>query len=425
MAKSKSPKPGGPTEEEAKNAVDGTPEDQSAKPVTEPTDPSTDEVVLPEPATKSDAPIADTPQPDVTEDKPEDPAIVDSSATETPLADADAPKEEPAEQDPAAPESDRFVPAVQPRQNSNPFWPLVLGGVVAACLGFVAGKSQIIDPILPQSWRSAGESAETTASLEAMDQTVSQLRGDIDTLRGQIPEAPADNTDTLSTLNASVEELVARIDALEQRPQATPDAAGSADVSALTDQMAAQQEQIDKLLKDAQLMQETATTAAGNTLARAAATRVLAAVDSGAPFATALADVGANSDIEIPDALQRVADDGVTPLSDLQQSLPDAARAALAAARTNATDGDGGFGGFLKRQLGARSVQPREGNDPDAILSRVEAATRQGRLADALAEADALPEPAKAELQSWMDAAQARLEAMNAAETLIQRLAAN
>ena len=155
MAKSKSPKSGGPTEDEAKNAVDGTPEDQSAKPVTEPTDPSTDEVVLPEPATKSDAPIADTPQPDVTEDKPEDPAIVDSSATETPLADADAPKEEPAEQDPAAPESDRFVPAVQPRQNSNPFWPLVLGGVVAACLGFVAGKSQIIDPILPQSWRSA------------------------------------------------------------------------------------------------------------------------------------------------------------------------------------------------------------------------------------------------------------------------------
>lgn len=220
----------------------------------------------------------------MTEDESEDSSIVDSSATETPLADADTPDQEPAAQDPTAPESDSFVPAVQPRPNNSPFWPLVLGGVVAACLGFVAGKSQIIDPILPQSWRSAGESAETTASLEAMDQTVSQLRGEIDTLRGQIPDAPADNSDTLSTLNASVEELVARIDALEQRPQAAPDAAGSADVSALTDQMAAQQEQIDKLLKDAQLMQETATTAAGNTLARAAATRVLAAVDSGAPL---------------------------------------------------------------------------------------------------------------------------------------------
>lgn len=422
MAKPKSPKSGGPTEDEDKVAVDVTPEDQSAEPDAKPADPDADEVVLPEPDAKSDTPVADTPQPDVTQD---DASVVDTGATELPMDDADYPRETPTEEEPTAPENDRFVPAVQPRQNSNPFWPLVLGGVVAACLGFVAGKSQIIDPILPQSWRSADASVETTASIEAMGQTVSQLKAEVDTLRGQIPDAPADNSETLSVLNASVDDLAARIDGLEQRPQAPSDATSSADVTALTDQMAAQQEQIDKLLEDAQLMQDTATTAAGNTLARAAATRVLSAIDSGAPFATALADVGANSDIEIPAELQRVADDGVTPLSELQQSLPDAARAALAAARTNATDADGGFGGFLKRQLGARSVQPREGNDPDAVLSRVEDATRQGRLADALAEADALPEPAKAELQSWMDAAQARLEAMNAAETLIQRLAAN
>ncbi len=421
MAKPKSPKSGGPTEDEDKVAVDVTPEDQSAAPDAKPADPDADEVVLPEPDAKSDTPVADTPQPDVTQD---DASVVDSGATEMPEPDADA-QETPTEEEPTAPENDRLVPAVQPQQNSNPFWPMVLGGVVAACLGFVAGKSQIIDPILPQSWRSAGESVDSTASIEAMGQTVSQLKAEVDTLRGQIPEAPADNSETLDALNASVEDLVARIDGLEQRPQAPSDATSNADVAALTQQMEAQQEQIDKLLEDAQLMQDTATAAAGNTLARAAATRVLSAIDSGAPFATALADVGANSDIEIPAALQQVADDGVTPLSDLQQSLPDAARAALAAARTNATDADGGFGGFLKRQLGARSVQPREGNDPDAILSRVEDATRQGRLADALAEADALPEPAKAELQSWMDAARARLEAMNAAETLIQRLAAN
>lgn len=421
MAKPKSPKSGGPTEDEDKVAVDVTPEDQSAEPDAKPADPDADEVVLPEPDAKSDTPVADTPQPDVTED---DASVVDSGATEMPEPDADA-QETPTEEEPTAAENDRFVPAVQPQQNSNPFWPLVLGGVVAACLGFVVGKSQIIDPILPQSWRSAGESVDSTASIEAMGQTVSQLKAEVDTLRGQIPDAPADNSETLDALNASVEDLVARIDGLEQRPQAPSDATSNADVAALTQQMEAQQEQIDKLLEDAQLMQDTATAAAGNTLARAAATRVLSAIDSGAPFATALADVGANSDIEIPAALQQVADDGVTPLSDLQQSLPDAARAALAAARTNATDADGGFGGFLKRQLGARSVQPREGNDPDAILSRVEDATRQGRLADALAEADALPEPAKAELQSWMDAARARLEAMNAAETLIQRLAAN
>tara|TARA_R110002124_G_scaffold76910_3_gene206034 strand:+ start:9280 stop:10599 length:1320 start_codon:yes stop_codon:yes gene_type:complete len=427
VAKPKSPKSGGPTEDEDKVAVDVTPEDQSAEFDKTPPEPESDELVLPEPDAKPDTPIADTPQPDVPQDDDSvaDSSVVDSDATEMPAAEDDHAQEPPVEEEPTAPDNDRFVPAVQPQQNSNPFWPLVLGGVVAACLGLVAGKSQVIDPILPQSWRSAGESADTTASIEAMGQTVSQLQAEVDTLRGQIPDAPADNSETLNALNASVEDLVARIDGLEQRPQASSDASSDADVAALTQQMEAQQEQIDKLLEDAQLMQETATAAAGNTLARAAATRVLSAIDSGAPFATALADVDANSDIEIPAELQRVADDGVTPLSELQQTLPDAARAALAAARTNATDADGGFGGFLKRQLGARSVQPREGTDPDAILSRVENATRQGRLADALAEADALPEPAKAELQSWMDAAQARLEAMNAAETLIQRLAAN
>ncbi|ASM73999.1 MULTISPECIES: hypothetical protein [Roseobacteraceae] len=428
MAKSKSPESVGPAEDKDKVATEANADDKTA------TDPDKD-AGLPEPDKSDEPEIADTPQPDSADEPVELSEPGEIIATEEVTAPNDdaaeddtpeevvTPEETPTPNEyPAAPST---MPAVAPERSSSGFWPLVLGGMVAACLGFVAGKSQIIDPILPSSWRSAGENTETAANVEAMGQTVSQLRNEIEELRSQIPDAPTDNSDTLNTLSASVEELVARTDALEQRPQPPADGASNVDVSALTDQMATQQEQIDKLLKDARLIQESATAAAGTTLARAAATRVLAAVDSGSPFATALADVSANSDVDVPVALSRVADDGVTPLPDLQQALPDAARAALAAARTNATDETGGFGGFLRRQLGARSVQPREGTDPDAVLSRVEEATRQGHLADALAEAETLPDPAKAELQSWMDAAQARLEAMNAAEALIQRLAAN
>lgn len=420
MAKSKSPKSGDPTEDTDKVTVDLNPDDEIALSSEAPIvdgpkenlnaeDTPDEEVVLPEPES-AEATIADTPQPEVT-DAPE------TSDAETPFYQPE-------------PDAEVGAPALaatprDPKQTGSNFWPLVLGGVVAAGLGFVAGKAPVFDPLLPQSWRNAGESTQTTDSLMAMDQTISQLRSEIEDLRDQIPPAPEDGSEAVDALAASIEQLATRVEGLERLPQPSTDTVGNDDVSALSDQLAQQQAQIEKLLQDAQLMQNTAETAAGNTLARAAVTRVLAAVDSGAPFDDALADVAANSEIEIPAALQSVADKGVVPLSELQQTLPDAARAALAAARTNSTDETGGFSGFLKRQLGARSVQPREGNDPDAILSRIEAATRQGRLGDALAEADTLPDPAKAELQSWMDAAKARLEAMNAAEALMQRLAAN
>ncbi len=438
VAKSKSPKPSGPTEDKDKVAVDVTEE----KPDTQPAEISDnapedkDEgVVLSEPGTResdvetdTQEQIADTPQPDVEGTDAEIEAVETAgvettSQDEEPIADYVTPDDSTPVVATRAPEAER---------KSGGFWPLFLGGVVAALLGFVAGKTEVMDQFIPPSWRSTAENVETTDRLASMDQTVSQLRGEIDELRGQIPGAPEDNSEALNgfttsmnALSASVDELETRVSALEQRPEPAPDASPNVNVEALTDEMQAQQAQIDKLLEDAQNMQASAAAAANTTLARAAATRVLSAVDSGSPFATALSDVSANSDVEIPQALGSAADDGVTTLSELQQTLPEAARSALAAARTNATDENGGFGGFLRQQLGARSVEPRAGDDPDAVLSRMEEAVRQGRLADALTEAEALSDPAKAELQSWMDAAQARLEATNAAEALIQRLAAN
>ena len=72
-----------------------------------------------------------------------------------------------------------------------------------------------------------------------------------------------------------------------------------------------------------------------------------------------------------------------------------------------------------------RSLEPREGSDSDAVLSRMEAAAREGRLGDALAEAEGLPEAAKAPLQGWLDAVKARQVATLAAEALSQTLNGN
>jgi len=79
----------------------------------------------------------------------------------------------------------------------------------------------------------------------------------------------------------------------------------------------------------------------------------------------------------------------------------------------------------LQRQLGARSVEPREGNDPDAILSRAEAALINGHLPQALAEIAALPDEAQAEMGNWVTLATIRAAALSAAAALAQSLNTN
>ena len=72
-----------------------------------------------------------------------------------------------------------------------------------------------------------------------------------------------------------------------------------------------------------------------------------------------------------------------------------------------------------------RSLDPQEGDSPDAILSRAEAALRDGRLTDALAEIGSLPEQGRAELSDWVARAEMRQTAVAAAEQLTQSLTAN
>ena len=107
-------------------------------------------------------------------------------------------------------------------------------------------------------------------------------------------------------------------------------------------------------------------------------------------------------------------------LADLQTTFPDAARQTLTLARDAA--GDQGWGArfvdFLTAQTGARSLTPRDGSDPDAILSRAEFALGEGRLADALTELATLGPALAAPFQDWIARAGARLavdQAVNAA----------
>lgn len=156
---------------------------------------------------------------------------------------------------------------------------------------------------------------------------------------------------------------------------------------------------------------EAASLAASDAARRAAALAALApALASGAPFAQA-AEAAGKAGVALPPELAAFAQGGLPTLAALQADFPEAARAALRASLAVAPGA--GWGerslSFLRRLTGARSTEARPGDDPDAVLSRAEAALRRGDLAGALAALDALPPEGAAALGDWRAGAEARL----------------
>ena len=308
------------------------------------------------------------------------------------------------------------------------FLPLVLGGVVAAGIGVVS--AQYIFPNGLPFGPAATERVDLNSALKLQ-------AGRIDDLKAQLEAQPKVDTGALDAAVSAVGDLQAQIGAvvdnigtieariseLEARP--TSDGSGISvamenEMKELRAALDLQKGKIAQMIDEAQDTKQSAEETARQTMARAAVTRILVALDSGSPFEDALADVQANSDVAVPEALAQTAASGVPTLATLSETYPDAARAALAAVRREETGG--GVASFFAKQLGARSVAPREGDDPDAVLSRVEAALGEGRISDALAQADVLPDAAKAPLADWMAQANLRLNAAREAEALATSL---
>ena len=153
------------------------------------------------------------------------------------------------------------------------------------------------------------------------------------------------------------------------------------------------------------------------------------ALSVGLPFAAALSDIEAAGVEGIPAPLSN-ASGGVVTMASLRADFPEAAHMAIRAAIT-ASSGDGAFAGvgaFLRAQVASRSLTPQEGMDPDAVLSRAEAALKRDDLAGALDEIEALPEvltSPKTEglMANWVANARMRLAALDAYETLVLKLA--
>ncbi len=350
------------------------------------------------------------------------------------------------------------------------FLALVLGGIIAAGGGFALARwypdllpiatapAPAADPALAarvaETATAAAALAERQAALEAAQ---AALAARIDAMPGPAaggdPAALAPLADRLAALEAQVAALAARpsgegasdgagggadpaalaamaetvaalraeVEGLRATVAAGPDPRLADQIAALTAAAAAERAAAEARAEALRLETERATAAMR---ARAALLRVQAAVDGGGPLDAALADLAA-AGVAVPAELAAQAA-GVPTLATLQAAFPDAARAALAASVTVPTDGDmmDRLGAFLRAQTGARSLEPRSGDDPDAVLSRAEAALRAGDLAATLAELDTLPPAAAPALAAWRAQAEARAAAVAAVRRIAAELGA-
>ncbi len=303
-------------------------------------------------------------------------------------------------------------------------WPL-LGGALAAAAGY--GVAQYV----PNGWPMASVVTLQTQVAELSDQ-VQALQADLqkaDARLASLETAPAPQSDA-----GQIAALELRLAALESKPM--PAGTDSAALDQLRTEVAAiktngaavmsAQVQADLDAKvqatEAKLtaMEQSAQAQAAATLTRAALGQIAAALDSGAPYPSAIAAL-AGADIAV--VLTDNATAGLPSLQALQASFPDSARTALEAAlRANMGESwSERVGNFLRTQVGVRSLTPRDGPDPDAILSRAEAALTAGDVALALAEMATLPTPAQDALSAWRVRAQLRLDAQAALAALLAK----
>jgi len=329
--------------------------------------------------------------------------------------------------DPVTPEETKDPipsPVLPPARQRGTFLPLLAGGALAAALGYGAA---LVWP-LPQQ-----DDATLQAEVQALKAELARL--------AEIPGIAKAQSDRIAALEAAaapdLAPIAAKLDVLEQALTQMKQAPATLDPAAL----AGLQAQIDVLKSggvpaaavadvqaafDAKLTEAEARMAevkaqaeaiAGATAQRAAVLQLQAALDSGTPYTAALP---ALSGLPVPPVLAQHDAAGLPTLQGLRAGFPEAARAGLdAALRANMGESWADrVSNFLLNQTGARSLTPREGNDPDAILSRVEAALGEGNLSTALTEIAALPAEAQAAMEGWIAEANLRQEAVQAVMSL-------
>ncbi len=330
-----------------------------------------------------------------------------------------------------------IAPVHQKSSSSGVFVPALIGGLIAAGIGFGAAYL-----LLPRPDAKLGESVSTnTTAVSELREEIAAVAADANAVdltpvTDEIAALQETVTAEFGTINERIAVFDERLSTLEKQPsgdgtlQEAAVAAYQRELDELRakveDQAGAAFAQLEETRAEAAAIEQAALDAARAAQVRAALAQVQTGLTSGEPMTTALEDLETALGEPVPEALAAVAE-GTPTLAGLQDTFPEAARAALADARAGGESGEqsSAFGAFLREQLNVRSVAPREGDDADAVLSRAQAAVSEGQIQTALDEIAALPDVAKAKLADWAATAETRVAAVNAADAISLSLNVN
>ena len=324
---------------------------------------------------------------------------------------------------------------------------LMTGGILAVAIGFGAAIGLYKYGVLfsPASPNEAQIDIKTNISKQneqfsELEKKVSSVQSKLELL---ILRTGTDNTSEkfefldkeinqftieLETINLQLSTLSKRTDDLEKRPvlTAVPEdiiEKHSKELEALKETLTQQREQVQEVMQEAEAKEAIAKKAALEARIFSAISRLSTAVKNENNYADALVDFEAASELKAPDVLRKYAQTGFVTKEQLIEQFPIAARLAVNSARSEGQDAQGKtFADYLKTQLKARSVVPREGMSADAILSRAEAAVKDDRLTDALSELEALDLTARNQMNDWVSKAEERLAAVAYIDTIMAQI---
>jgi hypothetical protein len=271
--------------------------------------------------------------------------------------------------------------------------------------------------------------AQIASRLDKIETAPSGQRSDA-ALAAHVAAAEAEAkalSDSLAALNRRVDEIaLAARDALGRANAATAAAdelksatqqpgAQRSDLDALTNRIAALEQTVKVLSENIARRPATIDDHAARTTLAAEALR--AAVERGAPFATELAALKSLGTAESALApLEPFAADGVPNSSALAHELTALTPVLLRASGAAATDGSflGRLQAHAQRLVRIAPIDAPQGDDPEAVVARINAAAARVDLSAAIAEIALLPGSARPLAEPWTRKAEAREKALAA-----------
>jgi hypothetical protein len=375
---------------------------------------------------------------------------IDLTATEVPPAQDTAPPPPQPDPPPAAAEAASEEPGQTEAQPERIGGALGLAAFAGGAAGVAATLLVLLGlygagllPLQRTTSTTAPQGTTDNKALDGLTQRVGALEAEIK----KLPVGDTDLTDRLAAAEGAMKSLGVALAALSHRSDDIAANAGQAReradaaAKAVTDLRASVQDaaknssagltpsDLDALQKRIAALEQSAK-AARDDIAKASSADVAArlalsaailrdAVTSGAPFAAELAQAKAlDADDKILAPLAPFAESGLPAASALAHELNALLPAMIKIA--NASAPQGGFLDRLEANAGKlvriRPVAAPPGDEPSAVLARLEIDTAKSDIAAALADFGKLDEATRAPAQGWIQKAQARQAALAAAK---------